>query len=136
MTSPSFRSSLGKARGLGAAQHGAGHWWAQRFSGLALVPLSLWFLYRLVVLGQAPWETIVAWIVQPLSFMGLTLLTGALFYHAKLGIQIIFEDYIHHPVWCFTLLLANKVVMGLGALSSWMALLFILVKHSGQAGGL
>ena len=90
-----FRSPLKNARGLGSANEGLSHWWLQRVSAVALIPLCLWFIYSLLILFSAPHEVVVSWFgsAKNSSLMLLFVLTSL--YHGQTGIQVIIEDYIH-----------------------------------------
>jgi len=90
----SMRAPLAKVRGLGSAKAGAHHWWGQRLSAIALVPLFLWFIASLASISTANYESAVAWLSSPWNSGLLILLIGAIFYHAQLGMQVVFEDYI------------------------------------------
>jgi succinate dehydrogenase / fumarate reductase membrane anchor subunit len=90
-----LRSPLGRAIGLGSAKEGVEHWWRQRVTALALVPLVLWFVISLIGLVGADRAALVAWVHQPMPAMLLILLLVATFYHAALGLQVVIEDYIH-----------------------------------------
>ena len=90
-----MRSELSRARGMGSAKSGVGHWWAQRVSAIALAPLTLWFIYNVLALGAAPHEAVVAWMSGPLTLVLLITLAGMTFYHMQLGLQVVIEDYIH-----------------------------------------
>lgn len=90
-----IRTPLGRARGLGAAKEGVQHWWMQRLSALALVPLSLWFVWALIAHMGADHAAIVAWLRWPSNAVFLILLLAASFYHAQLGLQVVIEDYVH-----------------------------------------
>ncbi len=90
----SMRTPLAQVRGLGSAKAGAHHWWAQRLSAIALIPLFLWFVASLASIATADYATAVAWMGSPLNSALLVLLIGATFYHAQLGMQVVFEDYI------------------------------------------
>jgi succinate dehydrogenase / fumarate reductase membrane anchor subunit len=90
-----LRSPLGRARGLGSARSGSGHWWAQRLTALALVPLTLWFIFSVIHLAGAPHQVVIDWLSTPLT-MGLMLaLIVATFHHLQLGMQVVIEDYVH-----------------------------------------
>jgi succinate dehydrogenase / fumarate reductase membrane anchor subunit len=89
-----LRSQLGRARGLGSAKDGTHHWWAQRMTSLALVPLSLWFVARLVQHTGAAREDIVGWLSHPVDAALMLLMIAAVFHHAHLGIQVVIEDYV------------------------------------------
>lgn len=90
----SMRAPLAQVRVHGSAKAGAHHWWGQRLSALALIPLFLWFVASLAAVGTADYATAVSWIRSPLNSALLVLLIGATFYHAQLGMQVVFEDYI------------------------------------------
>jgi len=92
-----MRAPLARVRGHGSAKSGAHHWWAQRLSAIALVPLLLWFVASLTVIATADYATAVEWVRSPYNSALLVLLVGALFYHAQLGMQVVFEDYISTP---------------------------------------
>ena len=91
----SLRSPLGRVRGLGCAKEGASHFWAQRMTALALVPLAIWFVISLVSVLGADHAAVVAWIGSPVVAGLLILLIAATFYHGFLGLQVVIEDYIH-----------------------------------------
>ncbi|MCL4781182.1 MAG: succinate dehydrogenase, hydrophobic membrane anchor protein [Gammaproteobacteria bacterium] len=91
------RSPLGSALGHGSAGSGTGHWWGQRLSAVALVPLTLWFAVSLLGLPGLDYYTVSAWAAAPLHAILLVLLVIALVYHSALGTQVIAEDYIHTP---------------------------------------
>jgi len=91
----SLRSDLGRVRGLGSAKEGAAHWWAQRVTAVALVPLSLWLVASLASLTGADVAAARAWIAQPVVAVLLVLLIGVTFHHAQLGMQVVIEDYVH-----------------------------------------
>lgn len=94
-TKLSLRSPLGRVRGLGAAKDGTGHWWLQRVTAIALVPLTIWFVASLVVLAGAPYEIFAAWVGEPVVAVFLALFLGVGFWHLKLGLQVVIEDYVH-----------------------------------------
>lgn len=83
------------ARGLGAAGHGAGHWWAQRVSAIALVPLALWLAVALAGGAATDQEALTLWLKVPVNAVLMILLLIAGFYHAALGLQVVAEDYVH-----------------------------------------
>lgn len=89
------RSSLARAIGLGSAQHGTAHWWAQRTSAIALIPLTLWFVASIIAQTSSDHAHFVAWLRSPFVNLPMALLLGTSFYHAALGLQVVIEDYIH-----------------------------------------
>jgi succinate dehydrogenase / fumarate reductase, membrane anchor subunit len=90
-----LRSSLGRARGLGSAREGVHHWWGQRVSAIALVPLSLWFVASVIRLLGADWVEFRAWIGLFGNAVLMIVLVAVLFYHAYAGMQVVIEDYVH-----------------------------------------
>jgi succinate dehydrogenase membrane anchor subunit len=91
----SLRSPVGRVLGLGSAKDGTGHWWAQRVSAVALIPLTLWFLLSLLALPALDYATVRAWMSVPLSGLLAVLLVAVLTYHSYLGTTVVIEDYVH-----------------------------------------
>ena len=89
-----MRSPLGRARGMGSARAGAAHWWAQRITSIALIPLTLWFLCAMIRMIGATREDVVFWMAGPLPIVLMIALVIATFYHLQLGLQIVIEDYV------------------------------------------
>jgi len=113
------RTPLARARGLGSAKDGVGHWWAQRLTAIALIPLVVWFAISLVMLSGADYTVVRAWIGSPLVMMllGLTIAVGL--HHAQLGMQVVIEDYVGGNGWKLALIVIVKfiaVLFGLGAI--------------------
>lgn len=90
-----LRSPLGRVRGLGSAKQGASHFWWQRLTAVALVPISLWFVVSVVSLAGADYGHFRAWLSWPGNTALMLLLLIALFRHAQLGVQVVIEDYVH-----------------------------------------
>jgi len=90
-----MRSPLGRAIGLGSAKEGVRHWWLQRVTALALVPLTLWFVIAVIGLVGADRTLFIAWVRDPVPAVLLVLLLVATLYHAALGLQVVIEDYVH-----------------------------------------
>jgi succinate dehydrogenase / fumarate reductase, membrane anchor subunit len=95
MMASRMRSPLGRAIGLGSAKEGVEHWWMQRITAIALVPLMLWFVIAVIGLAGADLETMQNWVGRPLPAILLVLLLIATFYHMSLGLQVVVEDYVH-----------------------------------------
>ena len=89
-----LRTPLAQVRGLGSAKEGPHHWWAQRLTAVALVPLFLWFVASVAAVGTAEYAVAAEWLKSPINATLLILLLVALFHHAHLGMQVVFEDYI------------------------------------------
>jgi succinate dehydrogenase / fumarate reductase, membrane anchor subunit len=90
-----MRSPLARAMGLGSAKEGVGHWWAERASAVALIPLTLWFVASIIAHIQSDYATFIAWLRTPIGTILMILLQVALFYHTALGLQVVVEDYVH-----------------------------------------
>lgn len=89
------RTPLHRAMGLGSAKDYTAHWWSQRVSAVALVPLLLWFTASLIALAGGDYQAFIAWLQEPLTTILMVLLLIALFRHTVLGLEVIVEDYIH-----------------------------------------
>ncbi len=123
----SFRTPLGRVRGLGSAKDGTGHWWMQRLTALALVPITVWFVISVIGMAGASYAEFSAWLANPLVAGLFLILIAATFYHAVLGLQVVVEDYLHNEgVKIATLLVikAVAVLLGLTAGLSVLRLLF------------
>jgi succinate dehydrogenase / fumarate reductase, membrane anchor subunit len=93
-----MRSPLGRAAWLGSAKEGVEHWWQERVTAVALVPLTLWFVASIVAHGGSDYAVLVAWLKTPFATLMIMLLLIALFYHTALGLQVVIEDYVHSAV--------------------------------------
>ena len=123
----SLRSPLGRARGLGSAKSGTQHWWAQRLTAIALVPLTIWFVIAMVAATGSDYTTARAFIGNPVTAVLLVLLIVATFHHAQLGIQVVIEDYVHTKSVEIALLLAIKgaaIVLALAAIFAVLSIAF------------
>jgi len=94
MTNRSMQTPLGRVRGLGSAKEGVDHWWLQRLTAAAQVPLVLWFIISLASMVGASHDEVVAWLSHPVVTVLTVLLVFSLYYHAKLGLQVVIEDYV------------------------------------------
>ena len=90
----SLRTPLGEVRGLGSAKEGTHHWWHQRLTALALIPLGVWFVISLIVFTGASHAEVTYWMAHPINSGLLLLLIATTFYHLKLGLQVVIEDYL------------------------------------------
>jgi len=89
------RSQLSRAQGLGSAKSGLHHWWAQRVTAIALLPLSLYFVVSVLMLAGASRADMAAFMAEPWNTVLYLCLIAALFYHLSLGLQVVIEDYVH-----------------------------------------
>jgi len=103
-----FRSQLGRVRGLGSTQEGAHHFWVQRVTGVALIPLVIWFVFAAIGMVGADLETFKTWVGTHYNPVLLILLILAMFHHAQLGLQVVIEDYIHSEAAKITSLILTK----------------------------
>ena len=109
-------SPLARVRGLGSAKEGVQHWWAQRVSAAALVPLTLWFIYSAIELTGADQGRVRDWLHRPADAILMSLFVIATFTHLSLGIQTVIEDYVHREgVKLVTLLLVKGLIVLVGA---------------------
>ncbi len=123
----SLRTPIGRARGFGSSQDGTHHWWHQILTAVALLPLSAWFVISLVALSDAPYEEITAWLASPVEAALMLELIYATFYHLKLGLQVMIDDYVHTKWRKFSsqiALLFGIIVLGLTCMLAvlWTAL--------------
>ncbi|ANC92426.1 succinate dehydrogenase [Azospirillum sp. TSH100] len=93
--SKTLRSPLQVARGLGSAKHGTEHWWSQRLTAIALVPLTVWFVFGVIRHLGADHAAFVAWMKSPFSAVMMILTAVVTFHHAQSGLQVVIEDYVH-----------------------------------------
>lgn len=120
-----LRSDLSRVLGLGSARAGAHHWTHQRLSAIALIPLSLWFMTTLLGHMHDDAVDLTNWIRSPFVTVLLVSLLAAMFYHAKLGLQVVIEDYIHADFAKIALLVAIKLGCAFGALLGIVSVLKI-----------
>jgi succinate dehydrogenase / fumarate reductase membrane anchor subunit len=90
-----YRTPLAKVRGLGSAHNGTTHWWMQRISSIALIPLSFWLVIYSKQLLTATHVQISAWLAEPMNSFFAVAWVITVFYHAALGLQVVIEDYVH-----------------------------------------
>ncbi len=118
------RTPLGRVRGLGSAKEGTEHFWAQRVTAIALVPLALWFVGSLAAYTGADHATAKAWLAEPFTAVVMVLLVVTGFHHAQLGLQVVIDDYVSTEwVRVFSI-----IVVKLGALALGIAAIFAVLK--------
>jgi len=118
-----MRTNLGRARGLGASRSGTGHWWAERLTSVALVPLMLWFLFAALHLAGLPRATVAHWATNTLNTSLLFAFVIVIFYHMQLGLQVVIDDYIHSGRTRLAALLVMRGVVGLVGLMAAVSIL-------------
>ena len=124
-------TSIGRVRGLGSAHDGAHHWLVHRFTAISNLVLMSWLLISFLLMGDFSYGSVSSWLAQPVSATAMILLVISLFWHARLGLQVLIEDYVHNSGSKFALLTAlNIAVIGGGAFS-----IFSVAAHAfgGQA---
>ncbi|MCZ4296971.1 succinate dehydrogenase, hydrophobic membrane anchor protein [Henriciella marina] len=105
-----FKTPTAAARGLGSAKSGTGHHIKQRVSAIALLFLVPWFLYAVIAASRGGFDGATVWLAQPWNAILMILTLGAAFYHMRLGMQVIIEDYIHKAGMKQGLLILNTFV--------------------------
>jgi succinate dehydrogenase membrane anchor subunit len=90
-----METPLGRVRGLGSAKAGAHHWWLERLTAIATLLLLVWLAVSLLRLPDLEHRTLVEWLTAPLAAVPMLLLILGMFWHLKLGLQVVVEDYVH-----------------------------------------
>lgn len=122
-----LRSPLGRARGLGSAKEGVTHWWTQRLTAIALVPLTIWFVISVIGNVGADYESMRAWLGTPINATLLILLLVAVFHHAQLGVQVVIEDYVHdHAIKTAGIIATKLLAVALGGYAV-VSVLFVAI---------
>ena len=122
-----MRSHLGRVRGLGSSNQGIHHWWVQRLTGIALVPLCLWFVFSMTGLVGADLATVTDWVGRHYNPVLLILFIICIFHHGPLGLQVVIEDYIHAEATKITLMVLVKfgaIIMGASSAFAVLRLTF------------
>ncbi len=111
----SLKTPLGRVRGLGSAKEGVGHFWQQRVSAVALIPLVLWFAWSVFVHAGDDQIEFRTWLTQPLTSILMLLFIVAGCFHMRLGLQVVIEDYVHVEGGRLALVILNNLAsIGLG----------------------
>ena len=127
MSDRSLRTPLARVRGLGSAKDGTRHFWLQRLTAIALVPLTIWFALSIASLATADQAAVLVWMKSPLSALLMLSFLLAGFWHMKLGLQVVIEDYVHTEWTKITCLVLNTLVSILLALAATLAVLKLLL---------
>ena len=120
-----LRTPLARARGLGSAKAGVHHWWAQRLTAIALIPLVVWFAISLVMMSGADYGAVRAWIGSPMVMVLLILTIAVGLHHGQLGLQVVIEDYVHGDGSKLALIVAVRFIAVLFGLAAIVAVLRI-----------
>ena len=118
----SLRDPLATARGLGSAKTGFGHWWAQRVSAVVLALLTPFVVYCLARYGIADYAALKTQFANPLFSAACILYVLALFWHARLGLQVVVEDYVHNGAFEVILQVLVKIVFSFAAVAAVIAI--------------
>ena len=120
-----LRTPLSRARGLGSAKEGVHHFWAQRITAVALIPLVVWFAISLIMMSGADYAVVRAWIGSPVVMVLLTLTIVIGLHHGQLGIQVVIEDYVHNDGMKLALIVLMRFIAVFFGLAAVVAILRI-----------
>jgi succinate dehydrogenase / fumarate reductase membrane anchor subunit len=105
-------TGIGRVRGLGSAKGGTHHWLLQRMTALGNLVLVLWFLASILMLPALDHGSVTAWLSSPLAAVPMMLLLVSVFWHLRIGMQVMIEDYVHGELRVFSLVLLNFYAIG------------------------
>jgi succinate dehydrogenase / fumarate reductase, membrane anchor subunit len=108
-------TEIGRVRGLGSAKSGAHHWWMQRLTAGSNFLLIAWFLISLLRLPAYNYATVTLWLSSPLAAVPMALLVASVFWHFRLGLQVVIEDYQHDETRVVALVLLNFYTIAMAA---------------------
>ncbi len=115
-------TGLGKVRGLGSAKEGVHHWWLQRVTAVANLALVAWFILSLIRLPALDYASVVLWLHQPTVAVPMLLLIVSVFWHFRLGVQVLAEDYLHGANRVIAMLALNFYTIAMGAAAMFAVL--------------
>ena len=124
----SLRTPLGRVLGRGSAGEGVGHWWVQRVTAVALLPLTSWFAISLLSHSLQSYEVMRGWLGQPYVAVPAILLVLTLALHSKLGVEVVVEDYVHGTAAKTVLLLLSTFVHVAAAVAAVFAILVLALQ--------
>ena len=122
-----LRSPLGRVRGMGSAKQGSHHWWLQRVSSMALLPLMLWFVISVASLAGHSYADTILWIGHPLNATLLLLTIAIGFQHTASGLQVVIEDYVEDEMMRMASILVVKAACVIFGVLAALAVLKIAV---------
>lgn len=123
----SKQTPLAKVRGLGSAKDGTHHFWYQRLSAIALVPLTLWIMISIVMMTSLDHQSVIGWMSSPINSVLLLIFILALFFHAQLGVQVVIEDYIHSEWQKIACIILTKFLVILAGTAAVLAILKVFL---------
>ena len=124
-SNPGLRTQLGRVRGLGSAKAGSHHWWLSRLTSLALIPLTLWFIFGALSIVGDGHAAMLGWLSSPFSAVMMILFVGVTFHHTSSGIQVVLEDYVHSESVKMAAIIAAKFLCFAFAVAGIFAILKI-----------
>jgi succinate dehydrogenase / fumarate reductase membrane anchor subunit len=124
----SLQTPLGKVLGSGAAGEGVSHWWVQRVTAIALIPLTLWFVVSILGKPLHDHAAMVQWLGRPWVAVFTILLAITLAWHSWLGVQVVIEDYVHGKGGKTFLLLLSTFLHFAAAVAAIFAVLILAVS--------
>lgn len=120
-------TSIGRVRGLGSAHHGAHHWLVQRFTAVGNIVLGLWLAGSLALLTNRSYDGMMEWLAQPISAVAMALFIVSTFWHARLGLQVLIEDYVEDSAMRFAVFaVLNFLAFGGAALGLFFILQIVM----------
>ena len=125
-----METPLGAVRGLGSAKEGAGHWWHERLSSIATLVLFVWFGVSLLRLPSLDYGVVAEWLSSTINASAMLLLVLSTFWHIKLGMQVIIEDYVHEEGNKLFLLILVNFAVAVAVVVASVALLKLAVGGS------
>ena len=118
-----METPIGRVRGLGSAKSGAHHWWLERLTSVSTLLLFVWFVVSLLRMPSLDHGAVTEWLAEPLVAVPMLLLIVSTFWHLKLGLQVVIEDYVHEEgMKFFSITLLNFFAIALGALAFFSVL--------------
>ena len=118
-----METPIARVRGLGSARSGAHHWWLERLTSVSTLLLFVWFVVSLLRLPSLDYSAVTEWLSAPLGAVPMLLLIVSTFWHLKLGLQVVIEDYVHEEgMKFFSITVLNFFTIAVGALAFFAVL--------------